>query len=711
MTTVDASQSILERRLARERKARKHAELLLSEKSSELYEALKTSRTSQEKLELALWASQESLWEWVAENDAFSVRSFTRRGAKPREWHGSAFEMLAHVHDDDKINLQFHWSMAVHSGRDSIEVAFRYRSLQGMQWMRMRGRVLERDENGTGIFIIGTTKDITQQRKAEQSFHLMASAFSSSREPMLVLSPELTITECNSAFLKMIGVQHREACIGDSLAKYLVDAQDSLQLIMQKPQLRFEAELSVQDEPAIPVDVSIAVFEAQLQTSAYLIATLRDISERQRNELRLRQLALHDDLTGLKNRWGLRESMTKELEEHAEFCVIFLDLDGFKQLNDAAGHEAGDAGLVRVAKILRDRFEPQGIVTRWGGDEFVVLVPHLTSEGCKHICEDLIVEIEADVVKVQHTELSLSASVGIARFPEHGNTTENLIQNADAAMYQAKTNGKRQVFIYQPGLTESMKERVSMVSELRRAITNRSLDFYLQGKYTVNGKLKSAELLCRWNSTLHGMVSPAVFIPLAEANNLDMDIGFLAVEAACDYLSLYTEHDIAITMAVNISANQLLDSTFAEKARDMCDQKNVPPHLLEIEITESIFMRDEKSALMALSRLRDKGFKIALDDFGSGFSSLGYLRSFEFEVVKIDQTLVRDIHINSKVRSLLQGIVSMLEGLQVDIVVEGVESVEYLPLLKEMNVTLLQGYLFDKPMPYEAFLLKHSRAG
>ncbi|MCW8109759.1 EAL domain-containing protein [Alteromonas ponticola] len=699
----------LEKRASRERHARHEAERLLTDKSLELYNALQTSQQLQKKLELALWASQESFWEWRADNDEFELRNFGLEKGQEFHWKGNALSLLRFVHKDDLNSLEFHWTLASLSGSDRIEVAFRFKRDGNYQWMRLRGRVLERNDEGTALHIVGTTRDITQERKAEQSFQLMASAFSSSREPMLVLSSNFGINECNSAFIRLMRLPNKNTCLGQNFHHLLPQADKELKLLTNRRQMRFETALHTLDGRVIPVDVSIALFEAQYQASTYYIATMRDISERKLNEDRLRQMAMHDDLTGLLNRNGLRESLNQLSTAQQHFTTMFIDLDGFKQINDAAGHEQGDECLKRLARTLLNRVNEKCVITRWGGDEFVILFPDITLDEAQKIGVAIIEDIEADKIVTLETEYNLSASIGLASFPSHGNSVDDVLQNADAAMYQAKTTGKGKVYIYQQGLLESMKERVSMLADLRRSINHRGLEFYIQGKYSIDGILRGGELLCRWRSSILGTITPAVFIPLAETHQLDKEIGILALEAACDYISMMETQGMVIPLSVNVTANQLLDKSFAQQAKAICEENDVIPGLIEMEVTESIFIRDHKSALRSLNVLREAGFKLALDDFGSGFSSLSYLRSFTFEVVKLDRSLLHDIHIDSKALSVFQGIVAMLHSLQLEVVVEGVEHPEYLPLLKDANVSQAQGFYFDMPMPYDQFIQKHQK--
>ena len=701
--------ALLERRLKRERNAREQAEALLREKTQSLYATLQKSQSAQKDLELALWASQESFWNWEAENDIMEFRSFSLHSESVSTWSGTLIELLERVHEDDLDGLQFHWSMALHGNRDRIEFSFRLNLDRDFQWVRLRGRVLKRGKAGEALHIVGTTKDITQQRKAEQSFHLMASAFASSREPMLVLSPDLVITECNDAYIQLIAAPFKEQCIGlDFNQIFIAEKVDKVQLALDK-QIRFESKVKTQNGEIKVVDISVALFETYQQTSSYLIATMRDISDRKRNEAKLRQLALHDELTGLSNRNSLRESISGLVQKEQHFILVFIDLDGFKAINDNAGHERGDIELQRVGALLTAIFGPIGEVGRWGGDEFIAVLPNQNVEEIAERSERLISQIEEDAITVKTSELRLSASIGIAEFPEHSDNLESLVQCADAAMYRAKELGKGQAFIYESGLYESMTQQVSMVNDLRRTVENHLLDFYIQGKYDLNGELKGGEVLCRWISGLHGVVSPAVFIPIAEEHKLDSAIGLQALEAACDYISIMeSQQGDAIPLSVNISANQMLDPEFPNQAMCICMDNDVSPEFIELELTESVFIRDEKSALRALNTLKDHGFRLSLDDFGSGFSSLSYLRSFQFEVVKVDKSLIQGIHQDSKANALFNGLIAMLKSLQIDVVAEGVELEAYLPFMGQADIQLMQGFYFDKPMPYDQFLARHT---
>jgi diguanylate cyclase (GGDEF)-like protein len=537
----------------------------------------------------------------------------------------------------------------------------------------------------------------------------MASAFASSREPMLVLTPNLVITECNEAFIQLLDATVKEKCLGLNFNDLLNDVKVDQPRLIDEKQVRFETQLLTLNNDTKIVDVSVALFDTYQQASSYLIATMRDISDKKRSEIRLRQLALHDDLTGLSNRNALREAVSKYAEEAQHFLLVFVDLDGFKAINDNAGHERGDAELQRISALLTGMFGPIGEVGRWGGDEFIVVLPEQDVDSVVEKSQTLITQIEEDVIYAKNIEMRLSASIGIAQYPEHSDSIESLIQCADAAMYRAKELGKGQAFVYEAGLYESMTQQISMVNDLRRAVENHLLDFYIQGKYTVNGDLKGGEVLCRWISGLHGVVSPSVFIPLAEEQKLDRAIGLQALESACDYISIMeSQQGEAIPMSVNITANQLLDPLFPDQAVSICSASHVLPECIELELTESVFIRDEKQALRALNELRERGFKLSLDDFGTGFSSLSYLRSFQFEVVKVDKSLVQGIHKDSKANALFHGLIAMLRSLQIDVVVEGVELESYLPFIEQADVQLMQGFYFDKPMPYDQFLARHT---
>ena len=695
------------RRVDRERSARKQAETLLVRKSAELYESLQYSEAAQKKLQLALWACQESFWEWHAHSDQYHIRAFKLDSEDERHWQGSPLVLLRCIHPEDIGNLQFHWMLAVHCGQERLEVSFRFRHHQQYWWMRLRGRVLARDRQGAALHIVGTIRDITRERQAEDSFHLMASAFSQSQEPMLVLSRELVISECNDAFLTMIDAPAKTACLGTPLARF-IEEPACLSASFVQQQLNQEVTITCFSGHQVPVELSLALFEGEDQQVTYIIATLRDISERKKNEANLHYLAMHDELTGLKNRNGLQQAISELILHCKQFSMLFIDLDGFKRVNDTGGHKLGDAALLRVAEKLQNRFTNNEILTRWGGDEFVVILPNTCHELLEERCMSLIEAIEADKILTHDVELTLSASIGVAEYPIHGETVESLLQNADAAMYQAKLSGKGQVYLYEPGLLESMQEQVTMLCELRKVITERGLEFYVQGKYDAQGLLAGAELLCRWRSALHGEVPPDVFISMTENNGLDNLVGWLALETACDYLIVLQQQGKAVPLSINISATQLLNDNFADQALAICQAADISPKLIEIEITERIFIDDEALAFAALKRLQSNGFTVALDDFGAGFSALSYLRNFDFDVVKLDKSLVYNIHHDAKALALLKGVIAMLHGLDLGIVAEGIERAEYVAYLRQARVTQMQGFFFDEPAPFDQFLVKHN---
>ena len=693
-----------QRMIERERQARRQAEALLNDKSIALYDALQQSQSAQRKLELALWASQESFWEWFATTDIFVFRGFSQEQNSTHTWQGSPLALLNYIHPDDMENVEFYWALVMNGGRDRIEVAFRFRSGRDYQWMRLRGACMERDASGHALYVIGTTRDITREREAEQSFHLMASAFSSSREAMLVLSADMVISECNQACLKLLGISQKSTCVGVGLELYVPELDDVVPQLESQQQVKFDTYVITVDEREVPVEVSLARFAAQFQSSYYVIATIRDITERKLSEEKLRHIALHDSLTGLKNRYGFQEQLYQRVVLQHPFVLLFIDLDGFKHINDTIGHDQGDLALEKVAGILLAHFPTPSECARWGGDEFVVMLNGSSKEEVQRICLDVIKAIEQLPIAYKDTELMLSASIGIAYFPEQGQDADTLLQNADVAMYHAKTSGKGCVYEYQHGLVESMKAQVSLLADLRRAIDHHNLSFYIQGKYDLNGYLKGGELLCRWRSAVHGNVRPDVFIPLAEAHQLDGYIGLQALDAACDYIAMMEARGCLLPLAVNISANQMLDPTFLPQALRICEENHVDPALIELELTESLFIQDHTAALKALNAAKEAGFRLVLDDFGTGFSSIGYLRSFDFQVVKLDRSLIKDIDSDSKVLSLFRGVMAMLNSLQVEVVVEGLEKASYLPFMEECHVNLLQGFYFDKPLPYDHFM-------
>jgi len=701
----DEGGALLQRRFDRERAARKAAEALLGVKSRELYDAMTCSRDSEHRLQLALWASGEGIWEWHAADDTMGLDRFEMDG-RPVTWARRPMaEVHAEVHADDREATVLAWQLHLNGSRADYDVAFRLLREGEYRWVRVRGRALDRDADGRPTRVTGTIKDITTQRDAEESLRLMAHAFSSTRDALAVTDAQWRVVEANSAMCAMFGrtmAQLRARSLLDHVDLSAVPAD----VLLRRGVWRGERALAVAAR-SVPVDVSVTAVPGHDERGTCYIVALHDISERKQAEARLARLAMHDTLTGLPNRGALEAHLESRLGQGADrqpFGVLFMDLDGFKEVNDSFGHEAGDRLLREVSQRLRRLLPPPVFIGRWGGDEFVVVLPPGSGEAQVRGAGQAIVDLFHRSLHAGASEVSVSASVGAVLAPRDGGQPSLLLRRVDAAMYSAKDRGRNQLRFYDPSLEDGAQRRVRLLGLLRNDAASNAFGFAAQPKVDRDARVVSAEILMRWSTEAFGAVSPAEFIPLAEQAGLIQLLGGHAMAAAAQLVSSARALGHALTIAVNLSPKQLQHPDIEASLLAACAREGVAPDALELELTESALLHGMDTMRPLLGRLRDAGFSLALDDFGTGYSSLSYLRQLPFNKVKIDRSFVLDLHTDPRAACMLESIVRLCDGLRMTTVAEGVETAAQFDALRAMGVQEFQGYYFSRPVPVPQWL-------
>ncbi|MBS0554354.1 MAG: EAL domain-containing protein, partial [Proteobacteria bacterium] len=438
-------------------------------------------------------------------------------------------------------------------------------------------------------------------------------------------------------------------------------------------------------------------------------ALFSDISQVKESEQRIRDLAYYDPLTGLPNRRLLDDRLQVELahasRQHGRVAVMFVDLDRFKRINDSLGHEVGDQLLVEVARRLRSCLREDDTVARMGGDEFVVVMSDFDGpEGAVHAAGRMADALR-DPIAVDGRELVVTCSIGISLYPDDGADSSTLIKNADVAMYRAKDEGRNAFQLYQPAMNARSLEHLALEAALHRALPADELLLHYQPIISVDGRnIVAAEALLRWRHPDLGLVSPAEFIPIAEETGLIVPIGEWVLRTACaQHAAWRAAGRLPIRMMVNISARQFRDHGFVDMVRRVLRETGMPPHLLTLELTESILMDDTRQGIVLLEELRLLGLRVALDDFGTGYSSLGYLKRFPIDELKIDRLFVRDIDRNPRDAALAAAIISIGHSLGLCVVGEGVETAAQLDTLASHGCDFVQGFHFSPPVAAEAF--------
>jgi diguanylate cyclase (GGDEF)-like protein/PAS domain S-box-containing protein len=459
----------------------------------------------------------------------------------------------------------------------------------------------------------------------------------------------------------------------------------------------------------IPIEDSVAPIHDREGQSNGSVVVFRDVSAARAMSLQMIHTAEHDALTGLPNRTLLNDRVNQAIaagRRHSKRVgLLFLDLDGFKHINDSLGHGVGDKLLQSVAKRLVDCARASDTVSRQGGDEFVVLLSEMEQAEDGAIAARRILRTVAGAHLIDHHELHVTTSIGLSVYPDDGLDAETLIKNADTAMYRAKENGRQSYQCFRPAMNAQAVERQSIEEGLRRALEHSEFALHYQPKVCFKtGAITGAEALIRWTHPRRGLVSPAHFIPVAEDCGLIVPIGSWVLRQACEQARAWMKAGLPpITMAVNVSAKEFRDHSFLDGLLTILAETGMDPRSLELEVTESVLMKHSESAAAILGKLRELGIQVALDDFGTGYSSLSYLRKFPVDTLKIDQSFVAQITATGEDASIVIAVISMARGLKLRVVAEGVETLEQLAFLKAHACDEAQGYYFSRPLPEPQF--------
>lgn len=474
---------------------------------------------------------------------------------------------------------------------------------------------------------------------------------------------------------------------------------NNLELIYTGEIVNQESRRKRKDEQLIDVEIlAYPVINNHNIIGVYLIYT--DITHKKRLQQR-------DYLTGLYNRnyfLELVDSYIKNCKEKNEkFVIMYLDLNGFKDINDSLGHNFGDELLIKISKRLVDLNDDKEIISRLNGDEFVILSKFHTKEDINCHAKKILDVLKQPFV-IENTTLYITAKIGVSIFPDNGNNVEALIRSSDIAMSKAKVISGDKICLYSREMLREVKDKFLYANHLIKAISNDELSVFYQPIFDIKNQknIMGLEALLRWESPILGMVSPNIFIPLAEKTGQIISIGEWVLEQVCKQISIWKHRGYpSIPISVNISGKQLEQIGFSESVIHIINKYYVKANMIELEITESVSSGDLSTIIKNLKDLKKNGFKISMDDFGTGFSSLGQLDHFELDKLKIDKIFIDDILHISKRQKLVKTIISMGKSLDLTVVAEGIETKEQLSYLKDLGCHMGQGYLLSKPLPVE----------
>ena len=565
--------------------------------------------------------------------------------------------------------------------------------------------------NATGDFagVIGMTRNISKHKAVEDQLTLATNVFKHSFEGVVVTDRHGNITDVNGAYFEITGYT-REELLGQnprilSSGRHDKTFFDTLwNTLLINGKWNGEIWNRRKNGAIFPQNISISTIYDEVGDIRYFVAVFADISAQKQNEAQLTHLAYYDPLTQLPNRMKfmmqLKQEVRRAKQLNLQLATVMIDVDLFKHINDSFGHSIGDEMLVELAKRLRSQVEEQDVLSRIGGDEFVVLITDINSgEEATLATNQLRQVFDQPFIVSTGDHLRLTASMGVSLYPNDGQDADTLLRNADAAMYCAKNDGRNNYAFYTESLTQLSLEHLKLQSALYGAIEQNALYLMYQPKLDlVTRKTVGFEALLRWHDPQLGLISPAVFIPIAEKVGLIHDIGLWVLETACRQgMRWLRDGKYFGRIAVNVAGQQLQRSSFVDDVKRVLAETGLPAKHLELEVTESVMMQNPEVAIRDLKRLGDLGIELSVDDFGTGYSSLNYLKKLPIHKLKIDQSFVRDIPFDTNNTAIAKAVIALGHALKLDIVAEGVETQEQADFLLQNHCDQAQGYLFSRP--------------
>lgn len=670
---------------------------------------------SEERLKLTLWSSGDELWDWdiyrsqVFRSNTWGVLDFPQDDIRVN----SAYQ--ANIHQNDLKRVQDALNEHLQDKSEHYEVTYRARTFKGdWIWILDRGKVVNRDNNNQPLRMTGTLKDISHLKVAEEQLKLFKRSIETISDGVFIADMGFKFISVNKAYCKYTGETREQA-----LASYLTFHQypgafteEVKKSLRQKGNWLGEVESRRANGDKYEMELNIDAINDEDGRISHYVGVFSDITSRKSTEKELLKLANTDPLTDLPNRSFFQASHSNIVRRGTQHSLICLDMDNFKKINDSLGHQTGDILIKQIAKRLQKIAGTHATCYRLGGDEFSILVDKNTDvHQVTHLAQTVLDDMARPFL-INNQEFVLGASIGIAFYPEDGSSPQELLKNADTAMYFAKNAGGNKYQFFSTEMNQNAVRQLQIENLIRLGLKEDLFTVYYQPKIDIaTGKLVSMEALVRFEHPEKGIVSPAQFIPLAEQTGQVVDIGEVVLRKACADTKRWVSQGLfSGRVAVNISARQFELPDLDEKIEQILREADLSPLHLECEITEGTLMQDPENALRMMNRLRDRGIHLALDDFGTGYSSLAYLKRFPLNTLKIDKAFIDDIATSSVDRQMTAAIITIAHNLGLKVVAEGVEHEEQMSILRRFDCEMLQGYLYSKPLSSARFerLLKEN---
>lgn len=573
--------------------------------------------------------------------------------------------------------------------------------------------------NGKLLSYLAIKLDITEYVEQNRRLEQAASVFENTEEAIIIADESGLVSSINSAFTKMYGYTIEEIA-GENLSFLHSGFQDKhfyeemWKHILQEGLWRGKLINKSKSGETIPVWTTIKRIVNHHGKTVNYTAIQTDLREIEESQAKADYLAYHDALTGLYNRVSFEEYLSHALaiakRNEQLIAVCFIDLDRFKVINDTLGHDIGDQVLITVANRLKKTLRESDFISRWGGDEFVVILENVASASDTAVIATNLINELKEPMEVNGHRLITTASIGIALYPENGTDAGTLIKHADSAMYQAKDSGKNNFSYYTTELSKQIQSKLDIDMALHNAIQNNEIYMVFQPQYDLKSKkIIAIESLVRWQSEKLGFIPPDKFIPVAEDSGTIIPLGYFIFEESCKAYKKMKENNVSLNhIAINVSSIQFKEPHLLETFLSIAKRHSIDPAEIEIEITERFLMEHTVANINLLQNFRNYGFQISIDDFGTGYSSMSYLKQLPVDTIKIDKSFVDDIKEGSDDNVIIEAIIALSKTLGYSIVAEGIETEEQEQFLAQVNCDLGQGYLFSKPITCEEIITRFS---
>ncbi|ALS97917.1 EAL domain-containing protein [Lacimicrobium alkaliphilum] len=668
----------------------------------------KRVQDSEERLKLTLWSSGDELWDWdipkgeVFRSNIWGIMDF------PQDNQRVVTELPSNIHPSDISRVRETLAEHLQGQSEFYEITYRVKNFSGKWvWLLDRGKVVTWSADKKPLRMTGTLKNISHLKEAEEQLRLFKRSIETISDGVFITDTSFRIVSVNQAYCHHTGETKQKA-----LASYLnfeqyppAFTEEVRKALKQKGNWSGEIESTRHGNERYEIDLNIDAIHDENGNVSHFVGVFSDITSRKQTEKELLQLANTDTLTGLPNRSFFQASHQNLIRRTTSHALICMDMDNFKKINDSMGHQTGDLLIKQIANRLQKITGTSSTCYRLGGDEFSILIENTTDvHRITHLAQSILDDMARSFV-INRQEFVLGASLGIAFYPEDGKTPQELLKNADTAMYFAKNAGGNKYQFFSGEMNQNAVRQLQIENLIRHGIKEDLFSVYYQPKVDIaSGQLVSMEALVRFEHPEKGIVSPDQFIPLAEETGQIIDIGDIVLRKACEQTQEWVKKGLFTgRVAINISARQFELPDLDRRIEQVLKETGLSALHLECEITEGTLMQHPEQSLQLMQRLREMGIHLALDDFGTGYSSLAYLKRFPLNTLKIDKAFIDEIATSSVDRHMTSAIITIAHNLGLKVVAEGVEEEQQLSILRRYECEMLQGYLYSKPLSAERF--------